>query len=161
LESAFAWRHTYRIAGLFWPAWLALKAMPYGLLADAILLLHLALVVFVVGELAAILAGNRRGWHWVNAPWFRWGHLAAIATVVVQAWLGQVCPLTTLESWLRLRAGSPAYRSGFIEHWVQGMLFHEAPWWAFASAYTAFGALVLLAWWRFPPLGGRPERKGA
>ena len=135
--------------------------MPYGLLADAILLVHLAVVVFVVGGLAAILAGNRRGWHWVNAPWFRWGHLAAIATVVVQTWLGLMCPLTTLESWLRLRAGSPAYRSGFIEHWVRGVLFHEAPWWVFASAYTAFGALVLLAWWRFPPLRGRLGRKGA
>ena len=128
--------------------------MPYGALADAVLLLHAAVVVFVVGGLVAVLAGNMRGWRWVNDVWFRRAHLAAIAVVVVQSWLGQVCPLTTLESWLRVRAGSRGYEKGFLEHWLQAMLFFEAPTWVFVVAYTVFGGLVALAWWRFPP--GRP-----
>ncbi len=121
------------------------------LLADMVLLAHFGLVVFVVGGLAVILVGNLFGWRWVNNPWFRFAHIAAIAVVVAESWLGITCPLTTLESWLRAQAGSSGYDASFIEHWVQRILFHEAPPWVFASAYTAFGLLVAAAWWYFPP----------
>lgn len=87
---------------------------------------------------------------------FRLAHLAAIGIVVLQSWLGQACVLTTLESWLRVQAGSPAYTRSFIEHWVQRVMFYEAPFWVFATVYTVFGALVVLAWWRHPPR--RPAR---
>ncbi|HEY9023514.1 MAG TPA: DUF2784 domain-containing protein, partial [Burkholderiaceae bacterium] len=76
---------------------------------------------------------------------------AAIAVIVVQSWLGEVCPLTTLESWLRVQAGSAAYDRSFIEHWVQRLLYHELPFWVFVLAYTVFGLLVLGCWWYFPP----------
>ena len=121
------------------------------LLADMVLLAHFGLVVFVVGGLAVILVGNLLAWRWVNNPWFRLAHIAAIAVVVAESWLGITCPLTTLESWLRAQAGVSGYEASFIEHWVQRILFHEAPPWVFASAYTAFGLLVAAAWWYFPP----------
>ena len=120
-------------------------------LADAVLLAHLGVVVFNVGGLVVIVAGNRLGWRWVNHGWFRAAHLAAIAVVVAQAWLGITCPLTTLESWLRALAGTAPYGEGFIEHWVQRILFFDAPAWVFAGAYTAFGLLVAAVWWRYPP----------
>ena len=125
--------------------------LPYRALADAVLALHVLVVVFVVGGLVAVLAGNVVGWRWVNGAWFRRAHVAAIAVVVVQAWLGEVCPLTTLESWLRVRAGASGYEKGFIAHWLQAILFYDAPAWVFVLAYTAFGALVAVAWRRFPP----------
>ena len=123
----------------------------YQALADAVLLLHFAVVLFIVGGLAFVVAGNV--WHWpgANNIWFRWGHIAAIGVVVLQSWLGQLCPLTTLESWLRANAGAATYTKSFLEHWVQRVLFYEAPFWVFVLAYTAFGLLVLWAWWRFPP----------
>lgn len=120
-------------------------------LADAVLLLHLGVVVFIVGGLVAIVAGNLRGWRAVNAPLFRWLHLGAIATVVAQSWLGIVCPLTTLEQWLRRRAGGAGYPGGFIEHWVSAILFYQAPTWVFVVAYSAFGAAVAGAWLAWPP----------
>lgn len=125
--------------------------LPYRLLADAVLLLHFGVVVFVVAGLAAIVVGNLRGWSWVNGLWFRLAHLGAIGVVIVQSWLGRLCPLTVLESWLREQAGGAAYDRSFVEHWVQRVLFHEAPFWVFTVAYSAFGLLVLAAWWRFPP----------
>lgn len=128
----------------------------YRVLADLVLVLHFAIVIFVVGGLAMVLLGNWRRWRWVNGWLFRWGHVAAIGVVVVQAWLGQVCPLTTLESWLRVQAGSLAYQASFVEYWVQRLLYFDAPWWVFTLAYTMFGALVLLAWWRYPP---RPRKR--
>lgn len=123
----------------------------YQLLADVVLLAHLAVVVFVVGGLFAIILGNQYGWPWVNALPFRALHAAAIGIVVLQAWLGQDCPLTVLESWLRHDAGSPAYAGGFIEHWVHSVLFFEAPTWVFTLLYSVFGAIVAATWWYFPP----------
>lgn len=128
--------------------------MIYRLLADAVLLLHLAVVVFIVAGLAAIVLGNRRGWHWVNGWTFRLAHLIAIGVVVAQAWLGRVCPLTTLEAWLRARGGQATYGGSFVEHWVQRLLFYAAPSWVFTLAYTLFGLLVLAAWWLYPPRRG-------
>jgi hypothetical protein len=134
-----------------------LPALPLAsLLADAVLLAHLAIVLFNAGGLVLIVAGNRLGWRGVNHWWFRATHVGAIAVVVAQAWLGVTCPLTTLESWLRTQAGSVPYSEGFIQHWVQRILFYDAPAWVFAAAYTLFGLLVAIVWWRFPPQRREP-----
>jgi hypothetical protein len=119
-------------------------------LADVVLVLHLGVVVFVIGGLVAVVAGNLRGWPWVNRTWFRVAHLTAIGIVVLQTWLGQVCPLTALESWLREKAGGAGYTESFVEHWIQRVLFYDAPFWVFTVAYTVFGLLVVAAWMVFP-----------
>jgi hypothetical protein len=123
----------------------------YRMLADLVLTVHFAIVVFVVGGLPLIVAGNLRGWRFIKGWSFRLAHLAAVVIVVAQAWLGVVCPLTTLENWLRAQAGQAVYDSSFIEHWLTRLLFYEAPAWVFIAAYTAFGLAVAAAWWRFPP----------
>jgi Protein of Unknown function (DUF2784) len=128
-------------------AWLNM----WQLLADAVLLLHAAVVLFVVGGLVLVWIGNAWNWGWVNRWWFRLLHLLAIAVVVVQAWLGVMCPLTTLEWWLREQGGGAARSQGFIEYWVQRWLFYQAPPWVFTALYTVFAALVLATWWRWPP----------
>lgn len=126
-------------------------ALPYQALADAVLVLHLGVVLFVVLGLPAIVIGNRLGWGWVNAWHWRLTHLAAIGVVTLQAWLGRYCPLTVWESALRERAGQPSYTSSFVQHWVERLIYYQAPLWVFALIYTAFGLLVLWAWWRYPP----------
>lgn len=128
---------------------------PYRQLADTVLVLHFMLVLFVVAGLAAVVVGNLLRWRWVNGIGFRVAHGAAIAVVVAQAWLGIACPLTTLESWLRGEAGDAGYDAGFIEHWVQRLLYWDAPAWVFVLVYTVFGLLVLFSWWAFPPRARR------
>jgi polyferredoxin len=125
--------------------------MPYQILADAVLAVHVAIVVFVVGGLVLILVGNRLGRHWVNRRGFRYLHLLAIGVVVLQAWLGVLCPLTTLEMWLRAEAGEAGYTGSFVQHWLKRLLYYEAPPWVFIVAYSLFGLAVLFAWWKFPP----------
>ena len=134
--------------------------MPYQTLADVVLLLHFAVVVFVVLGLPAVIVGNRRRWAWVNQLWWRLAHLLAIAVVVLQPWLGRYCGLTVLESSLREKAGQVGYQSSFVEHWVQRLLYLEGPLWVFSVAYTVFGATVAWAWWRFPPHLRRPTSSG-
>lgn len=84
--------------------------------------------------------------------WFRLAHLATILVVVAEAWLGLVCPLTTLEMWLREQAGSRVYAGSFIQYWLQRLLYYEAPDWVFILIYSLFALLVLAVWWRYPPL---------
>ena len=133
--------------------------LPYQFLADAVLTLHFAIVAFVVGGLVLIVVGNLRGWRWVNALWFRLAHLGAIAFVVAEAWFGFICPLTTLEMWLRARVGAATYGGSFIEHWLQRVLYYEAPPWVFTLAYSLFGLLVVVTWWYFPPAFKRRRSK--
>ena len=116
--------------------------VPYQVLANAVLLLHFAVVIFVVLGLPAVLVGNWRGWVWANHFWWRVVHLLAIGIVVLQAWLGRYCGLTALESKLRGMAGQVGYERSFVEYWVQRLLYYEGPLWAFALVYTVFGALV-------------------
>ena len=125
-------------------------------LADLVLLLHVLFVVFVVGGLFLIFLGGVRKWRWVRNPWFRFTHIMAIGVVVVQSWFAVICPLTTLENALRAKAGGMAYEGSFIAHWLQAILYYNAPAWAFAICYTIFGALVLVSWAIVRP---RPLRK--
>ena len=123
----------------------------YQILADAVLALHIAIVVFVVGGLVAILVGRLARWRWVDALWFRLAHLGAIGFVVLESWFGIVCPLTTLEMFLRGKAQGTTYDGGFVEHWLQRVLYFDAPGWVFTVAYSVFGAAVVATWWFFPP----------
>jgi hypothetical protein len=122
-----------------------------AVLADVVLFLHAAFVAFVVLGFAAIVAGLAAGRPWARNPWLRGLHLAAIAVVCGEAWLGIVCPLTAWETALRTAAGGGGYASGFVADWVSRLLFWAAPAWVFTLAYTVFGALVALTWWRAPP----------
>jgi len=117
------------------------------MLADLILLVHAAFVLFVVGGLAAIWIGAALGRDWARNPWFRGLHLAAIAFVVAQSVLGYTCPLTIWEDALR----GAATGEGFIQRWVGALLFWRAPPWVFTSIYAAFGAAVAATWWLIRP----------
>ena len=132
--------------------------LPYQLLADGVLMLHVALVAFVVGGLVLIVVGYLREWRWVKVPWFRFAHLTAIAVVAAEAWLGVVCPLTTLEMWLRTRARAATYDGGFIEHWLQRILYYDAPAWVFVLGYSLFGLVVVAVWFWCPPKYNRRVR---
>ncbi len=123
----------------------------WRLAADALLIVHALFVLFVVLGLALILAGGVRRWQWVRNPWFRMLHLAAIGVVVLQAWLGRICPLTLWENALRARAGDAVYAGSFIAAHVTALLYYDAPAWLFTAAYTAFAALVVATWWWVRP----------
>lgn len=120
-------------------------------LADAILAAHVSVVVFVVAGEALFLLGGWRGWRWVRNLPLRLAHLALMLYIALQAWFGELCPLTTWEQDLRRLAGQPAYEASFIEHWLSRLLYFEAPWWMFVAAYTGFAALVAATWWWVPP----------
>lgn len=129
--------------------------MIYRLAADAILVVHVGFVVFVVVGLALIWLGGALGWSWVRNLRFRIAHLIGVGIVVLQAWLGQICPLTIWEMALREKAGDTTYAGSFIQHWLHELLYYEAPAWVFTLAYTAFGLLVAASWYFVRPRRGK------
>lgn len=126
-----------------------------GGLADAILVLHVGVVAFVVLGAFAIPLGAWRGWRWVRGFGWRLVHVLLMGVIALQAWLGALCPLTVWERALRTRAGQAVYGESFIEHWLSRLIFFQAPWWSFVAAYSVFAGFVLLLWWRVPPRRGR------
>lgn len=128
----------------------------YRLLADAILILHLFFVIFVVFGFVLILMGMRANWTWINNRLFRVSHLAAIAIVVAQAWLGRDCPLTVWENQFRVMAGQSGYSQTFVEYWLQKILFYQAESWVFTVIYTTFG-IVVAGCWVMTLRGGKEE----
>jgi Protein of Unknown function (DUF2784) len=87
--------------------------MPYRTLADLVLLLHLAFIVFV-------LFGGLLAFRWRRAPIV---HLPAAAWGAAVEFFGWVCPLTPLESALRSAGGGTGYSVGFIEHRIVPLVY--------------------------------------
>ncbi|MFZ5470273.1 MAG: DUF2784 domain-containing protein [Myxococcota bacterium] len=106
--------------------------MFYRLAADAVVVLHLAFIVFIV-------AGGFLTWRW---PRLAFIHLPLAVWGVAVQWMGWVCPLTPLENVLRRAAGESGYTEGFVEHYIIPLVYspgltHGLQW--------AMGAVVLLA----------------
>lgn len=127
------------------------SATAYLMAADVILLLHVLFVAFVVIGLAVIGLGCLCACSWIRNPWLRLAHLLAMSVVVVQSWLGLVCPLTRLEMELRLRAEGSIYSDSFIAHWLQVLLYYRVPLWVFGVCYTIIWAVVVASWFWIPP----------
>jgi hypothetical protein len=78
------------------------------LLADAVVLVHGAFILFV------LLGGLLALWR----PRFAWLHLPALAWGIYAEATATICPLTPLENMLRRAAGEAGYRGGFVEEYV-------------------------------------------
>ena len=133
----------------------------YRILADATVILHAALVAYVLFGQAAILGGLALRRDWARNPWFRWSHLAAVLFIVILTWIGNMCPLTILENNLRERAGQAAYPGDFIGYWVRELLYYDLPTRVFFWAYNMFGAIVLLTFVFAPPRRPSLKRKSS
>jgi hypothetical protein len=139
----------------------------YSLLADLILIVHFAFVVFVVVGLVLVWVGWMCRWRVVRNVWFRAAHLLAIGVVMAESLAGVVCPLTTWENELRrLAGGGERYQGSFVQHWLHRVMFYDASESAFTVLYLFFFGAVLLSFWLVPPrwparrLSGEESKEG-
>jgi hypothetical protein len=102
----------------------------YPLLADLVVGVHLAFVVFVV--LGGLLV--------MKWPRLIWIHLPAVLWGVAIELFGWICPLTPLENWLRHKGGEENYQFDFVAHYLLPMLYPEG---LTRSSQLALGTLVL------------------
>jgi hypothetical protein len=89
--------------------------MPYSLLANLVLLIHLGFILFVVlGGLAV-----------ARHPWMAWLHIPCAAWGVMVELMGWYCPLTPLENHFLRLAGETDYRGDFIGHYLLAAIYPE------------------------------------
>jgi hypothetical protein len=87
--------------------------MAASLAADAVLVLHLAFILF------AVFGGVLVLWY----PKIAWLHLPALTWAVWIAATHGICPLTPLENSLRRVAGEAGYSGTFIDHYVMPLIY--------------------------------------
>ncbi|MCA9140655.1 MAG: DUF2784 domain-containing protein [Planctomycetales bacterium] len=125
--------------------------MAFRMAADVIVAIHFSYVAFVVLGVPITIIGGLLGWNWVRNRWFRGIHLAMILVVVLEAWAGITCPLTTWEKEMRGAAGDANYDGDFIANWLHDAMFFQAEPWVFTVGYTVFGGLVIAILVFVPP----------
>jgi hypothetical protein len=103
----------------------------YRLGADAVLLLHLAFIIFVL--LGGLLVAWKRGFLLLHLPAIAWGLFVELS--------GRPCPLTHWENLLRRLAGSAGYEAGFIEHYLLPLIY---PAWLSVPVQYLLAAIVVV-----------------
>jgi hypothetical protein len=103
----------------------------YRVLADLVLVVHLAFVLFVVLGGLLVLRWPRLAW--LHVPAAIWG--------VLIEYTGWICPLTPLENSFRMRGGEAGYSGGFIEHYIQPLLYPAG---LTRSTQVVLGSLALV-----------------
>ena len=90
--------------------------MLYRLTADLVVVVHLGFILFVA--LGALLA-----WRW---PWLVLLHAPSLVWAVASVTIGVPCPLTPLEKSLRRLAGEEGYAGGFVDRYIEGVVYPES-----------------------------------
>ena len=117
----------------------------YALGAQAVVLLHFLWIVFVITG-AFFLKRH---------PKLRLAHLAAVVYSVAIEIFVWVCPLTPLEKLLWRKAGREAYQGSFLIHYLETLIYLQAPQWLLALlAVALLGVTLYLDFWS--PASSRP-----
>ncbi len=87
----------------------------FWVLADAVVYLHLAFILFVI--LGGILVTFRPKVLWLHIPCVIWGMVIELA--------GFICPLTPLENYLRVQARQTPYSGDFVIHYIEPIIYPE------------------------------------
>ncbi|ROT33323.1 DUF2784 domain-containing protein [Micromonospora sp. HM5-17] len=107
--------------------------MLYRLMTTVVLGLHALFLAYLV-------VGGFLAWRWPRTIWL---HLAAAAWGVTVVAAELVCPLTYLEHWARRRAGESGVGQGFIDRYVEGVIYPER----YAVLAQALVAVLVVASW--------------
>ena len=116
----------------------------YGLTAEAVVLLHFAWIVFVV-----------TGAFWLRRlPRWRLVHLIAVIYSLGIEAFRWTCPLTHLEQALWRRAGEETYRGAFLTHYLETLIYMQAPQWLLVGVTVILLAVTIVFYSRpLPPRG--------
>ena len=110
-----------------------MTTVPWSAMADLIVVLHLAYLAFVA-------VGGILAWRW---PRLLWVHVAAVGWAVSILLVGQDCPLTDLQRAAERRAGEAPDGRGFVDRYLEGVLFPER---CTTALRVLMGALIVIGW---------------
>ena len=120
-------------------------------LADALVVIHLAIVLYGLFGTVAIVVGGLFRARWVRNPLFRWTHLALLAFVAIQAAAGKLCFLTIWEVDLRVEAGQTPSELSFVGRVLREVLYVEAEQSTLTAIYIGVAITVVFGMILVPP----------
>jgi hypothetical protein len=113
--------------------------MPFTLAADAVVLVHLLWILFIM--LGA--------WIGRRVPWVKWVHVGALGFSVLLQVRGWLCPLTFLEHWLRTRSGpGQDYPGDFIAHYAERLVYLDV---SRDAVLAATAVIIIGSLWAYWP----------
>ena len=134
--------------------WPTFGPVGYRALADAVVVVHFAFVAFVA-------VGGLLAWRWPRVLWL---HIPAVVWGVGIVTVGYQCPLTPLERHLRRLGGERPSGAGFIDRYVEGVIYPER----YTSVLRALAAMLIVVGWTGalvrlrhpapPPVADHPRR---
>ena len=122
------------------------------LIADLILVIHFAVVIFISGGLLFVPVGYKLGCSWLANKRLRVIHSAAMAFVTLETVLGFTCPLTLIENYLGRMNGTES----FVGYWIKRVFYYDFPVEYFAVLYLICLTWTILMWILFPPRSTGP-----
>ena len=117
-------------------------------MSEAVLAVHLLVILFNVFGLVAVPIGAIRNWRFVHIRWWRVLHVVALAAVAAQALAGRACILTVWQGDLAATAAQPA--TPLIVRWINWLVYWPLPIWVFAALYALVFAYALALLWLVP-----------
>ena len=115
--------------------------------ADTILILHFLVIIFIISLYFLIPYGYSKNWKFVKNYKIRLAHLMLIFFITLETFLGIICPLTTLENYLR----GQSYSETFISFWISKVIYWDLPTTFFIVVYTIFLIFAIILWLKFLP----------
>lgn len=109
--------------------------MIFRVLADAVVVLHLGFIIFIA-------LGGFLAWRW---RWVVWAHISAVVWGAAIIAIGFDCPLTPLEKTLRERGGEGAYQGGFVDRYIEGVVYPVE----YTTHLRVLAALLIVASYTF------------
>jgi len=101
--------------------------------AELVMVLHFGVLIFLV-------VGGFLAWRW---PRLIYPHLAMAAWGLLVVTFPLACPLTWLENEFRAAAGGPELSAGFIDTYIDGVLYPES---AAQTVQLVVGFAVVVSW---------------
>lgn len=117
-------------------------------LADLVLAVHAAIILFNIVGMVVVPIGAWRGWRFVHGFWWRALHLISMVTVAGQAALGRACFLTL---WQAALESDGTATQPMIYAFVNRLIFWPLPLWVFTVFYVALLIYTLALWRLVPP----------
>ncbi|MER5261170.1 DUF2784 domain-containing protein [Actinosynnema sp. NPDC002837] len=102
-------------------------------LAELVMVVHFAVLLFLV-------VGGFLAWRWPRVLYF---HLAMATWGLLIVLFPLACPLTWLENELRAAAGRPQLANGFIDTYIDGVLYPDS---AARLVQVLVAVVVLVSW---------------
>ena len=124
--------------------------MGFKVLTTVVLVAHFSYLAYLV-------VGGFLAWRWPRTIYL---HVLAVVWGMAVVGAQLICPLTSAENWSRRRAGEAGVTQGFIDHYIEGVLYPAR----FTPLLQAMVAVLVLGSWvglGFLTAGRRRRRRAS